>query len=577
MLLVFAVTFAMIIIAQLFFFKNRPNPPQQKPNPTETTQNTAPPTEKPVVPMQPMSKAPGKSAAKALKTTVASKTASAEVETVVENSLYRIVFTNRGAQVKSWVLKKYKDEDGKPLDLVNKDAAKFGLPLSLYTYDENLRNQINSALYLVSPTGNVTAPGTLTFEYIEDDVSVRKTFQFGDTYVIAIETEVTQKGKPVPAFPAWPAGFGDQTTGPLYASARIDYMAGGKVERIAGKKVSNGNTLRGPFNWAGPLDQFFTAIFLPDNPDTVAMVTLHEVIAVPKTPKNPDPNNVNRYEVLGLAVGDTTGATRERLFVGPKALNVLESVKSNTAPGQMDGPDLRDVVDFGFFSLIARPLFLWLKWTHEHMASNWGVCIIILTVVINLALLPLRIFSMKSALKMQKLQPQMKAIQEKYKKYPMRDPRRQEMNAEIAELYKREGVNPAGGCIPMIIQMPFLFAFYQMLANAIELRQAPFLWLHDLSAPDKWIIMPVVIVISTYLLQKMTPSSGMDPKQQQMMNLFMPLMIGYFSYAMPSGLSVYWIVGNVIGMIQTYLTSRSSLGREMRAEMEKRARKKASK
>jgi YidC/Oxa1 family membrane protein insertase len=577
MMLVFAVTFAMIIIAQLFLFKNRPNPPQQKPNPTETTQGKAPSTENPGALVEPVSKAPGKSGPNAPKTSAASKTANAEVDTVVENSLYRIVFTNRGAQVKSWVLKKYKDEDGKPLDLVNKDAVKFGLPLSLYTYDENLRNQINSALYVVYPSGDITAPATLTYEYAEGDITVRKTFQFGDTYVISIETDVTQNRKPVLAFPAWPAAFGDQTTGPLYASALIDYMAGGKAERLAPKKVSNGNTLRGPFNWAGPQDQFFAAIFLPDNPDTVAMVTLHQVVAVPKTPKNPDPNNVNRYEVLGAAVGDTTGPTRERLFVGPKALNVLESVKSNTAPGQTDGPDLRDVVNFGFFSVIARPLFLWLKWTHDHIASNWGVCIIILTVVINLVLLPLRIFSMKSALKMQKLQPQMKAIQEKYKKYPMRDPKRQDMNAEIAELYKREGVNPAGGCIPMIIQMPFLFAFYQMLANAIELRQAPFLWLHDLSAPDKLIIMPVIIVISTYLVQKMTPSSGMDPKQQQMMNLFMPLMIGYFSYAMPSGLSVYWIVGNIIGMIQTYLTSRSSLGREMRAEIEKRARKKASK
>ena len=574
MMLIFAVTFAMIIIAQLFLFKNRPNL-QQKANPPQPAQSAAPSTEKPAVPPQAVTKARGKAAAKP--PSAPSKAASTETETVVENSLYRIVFTNKGAQAKSWVLKRYKDEDGKPLDLVNKDAAKFGLPLSLYTYDENLRSQINSALYVAAPSGNVTAPGTLSYEYADGDVSVRKTFQFGDTYVVAIETDVTQNGKTVQAFPAWPAGFGDQTTGPLYASALIDYMAGGKIERLAPKKVSNGNTLRGPFNWAGPQDQFFAAIFLPDAPDAAAMVTFRDTLVVPKSPKNPDPNNVNRYDVLGLAVGDTAGPTRERLFVGPKALNVLESVKSNTAPGQTDGPDLRDVVNFGFFSIIARPLFLWLKWTHEHMVSNWGVAIIILTVVINIALLPLRIVSMKSALKMQKLQPQMKAIQEKYKKYPMRDPRRQEMNAEIGELYKREGVNPAGGCIPMLIQMPFLFAFYQMLANAIELRQAPFLWLHDLSAPDKLFIMPVVIVISTYLVQKMTPSSGMDPKQQQMMNLFMPLMIGYFSYAMPSGLSVYWIVGNIIGMIQTYLTSRSSLGREMRAEMEKRARKKANK
>jgi YidC/Oxa1 family membrane protein insertase len=307
------------------------------------------------------------------------------------------------------------------------------------------------------------------------------------------------------------------------------------------------------------------------------MVTLHESITVPKDPKKPNPNETVKYSVLGAAVGDINGVTGERLFVGPKALDVLESVRSNTAPGQMDGPDLRDVVDFGFFHIVARPLFLWLKWTQEHMVSNWGMAIIILTVVINLALLPLRITSMKSALKMQKLQPQMKAIQEKYKKYPMRDPKRQEMNAEIGELYKREGVNPAGGCLPLLIQMPFLWAFYTMLGSAIELRQAPFLWLRDLSAPDKLFIMPVLIVASTYLVQKMTPSSGMDPKQQQMMTLMMPLMIGWFSFNLPSGLSVYWIVGNIIAIVQQYIMNRTGLGREMRAEMEKRARKKAGK
>ena len=575
MLLVFAVTFAVIIIAQLFLFKK--NPPQQKANSSETAQSSAAAPAKSGAAAQPAAGVSGPAAVHAKKTSVVSKTATAENETVVENSLYRIVFTNRGAQAKSWILKKYKDEDGNPLDLVNKDAVKFGLPLSLYTYDKDLRNQINSALYVAVPTGKVAAPATLTYEYADDDVTVHKTFQFGDTYVVSIETEVTRNGKPIEAYPAWPAGFGDQTNGPLYASARIDYLAGGKVERLAAKKVSNGNTLHGPLNWAGPQDQFFAAIFLPDNPDTATMVTLHEAITVPKDLKKPDPNSVNRYDVLGAALGDMSGVTRERVFVGPKALDVLESVRSNTAPGQTDGPDLRNVVDFGFFSVIARPLFLWLKWTHEHMASNWGVAIIILTVIINLALLPLRITSMKSALKMQKLQPQMKAIQEKYKKYPMRDPKRQEMNAEIGELYKREHVNPAGGCIPLVIQMPFLFAFYSMLQNAIELRQAPFLWLHDLSSPDRLFILPVVIVVSTFLVQKMTPSSGMDPKQQQMMTLMMPLMIGFFSYSLPSGLSVYWVVGNIIGIAQQYVMNRSSLGREMRAEAEKRARKKASK
>jgi YidC/Oxa1 family membrane protein insertase len=578
MLMVFAVTFALIIISQIFLFKDK-SKQQPKTNPFQTSQSNAPapeaPSETASAPAEAVSK--GRAPANPGKGPAVAKVATGEVETVVENDVVRIVFTNRGAQAKSWVLKKYKDEDGHPLDLVNPLAVKFGLPLSLYAYDENLRNQINSALYLGSASGSITVPGTLTYEYAQGDITVRKTLQFGNDYVIAVETVVTQNGKPVQAYPMWPAAFGDQSTGPSYASAKVEYMTNDKVERLAAKKVSSGNTLRGPFNWAGVQDQYFAAIVLPDNPDTAAMVTLHNSISVPKDPKNPDPNSVNRYDVLGAAVGDVSGITRERLFVGPKALPVLQSIRSNTAPGQMNGPDLRNVVDFGFFSLIARPLFLWLLWTHQHMASNWGVCIIILTVIINLVLLPLRITSMKSALKMQKLQPQMKAIQEKYKKYPLRDPRRSEMNTEIGELYKREGANPAGGCVPLIIQMPFLFAFYSMLGVGIELRQAPFLWLHDLSSPDKIFILPVLIVITTFLVQKMTPNAGMDPKQQQMMTLMMPLMIGFFSYSLPAGLSVYWTVGNFIAIGQQYIMNRTGLGREMREEMEKRARKKAGK
>jgi YidC/Oxa1 family membrane protein insertase len=575
MLMVFAVTFALIILSQIFLFKKKPEtqPPSTA---TQTAQSGQPSTQTSASASSaptPGANQPAGSAAKP----AAAKTAASEIETVVENNFYRIVFTNRGAQVKSWILKKYKDDDGKPLDLVNKKATKFGYPLSLFTYDDALRTQINSALYVPSASGNLSAPAELSYEYASGDIAVRKTLQFGDTYVISIESEVTRNGQPVPAYPMWPAALGDEATAPAYASQKIEYMADGKVERIAAKKVSGGNTIRGPFNWAGPQDQFFAAIFLPDNPDTAVMITQHGSITVPKDPKNPDPNSVVTYEVLGAAVGDNSGVTKERLFVGPKSLNVLESVRSNTGPGQMNGPDLRDVVDFGFFSVIARPLFLWLKWTHEHIASNWGVSIIILTVIINLALLPLRITSMKSALKMQKLQPQMKAIQDRYKKLPMRDPKRQEMNAEIGELYKREGVNPAGGCLPLIIQMPFLFAFYSMLANAIELRQASFLWLHDLSSPDKLYIVPAVMLVSTFLMQKMTPSSGMDPKQQQMMTLMMPLMITWFSLNLPSGLSVYWVVGNIIGIAQQYIMNRSSLGREMREEMEKRARKKKDK
>ncbi len=565
MLLVLVVAFALILVGQFVFFKNKPNTPPAA-QPAQTTK--APETVPPAAAAATAETVPPPSA-------MPVKAATTEAETVVENDLYRIVFTNHGAQAKSWILKKYKDEKGQPLDLVNPASAQFGLPLGLYIYDANLRNKINSALYVATPTGNLTAPGEITFEYSDGTVTVRKTLRFDTTYVVWLETVATVNGRPIQAFPMWPAGFGDQASAPSFASARIDYYAGDKVERLAAKKISGGNTLRGPLQWAGPQDQYFAAIFLPDNPSQAAMVTFRDEIQVPKDPAKPDPNNMNKVELLGAAVGNVDGVTRERVFVGPKGLNVLDSIHSNQLNGQPGGPDLGHVVDFGFFGLIARPLFLWLLWTHEHMASNWGVSIIILTVIINLALLPLRITSMKSALKMQKLQPQMKAIQERYKKYPLRDPRRADMNTEISALYKKEGANPAGGCLPLVIQMPFLFAFYSMLGVALELRQAPFLWLHDLSSPDKLFILPVLIVISTLFVQKMTPNAGMDPAQQRMMTFMMPLMLGFFSWSLASGLSLYWVVGNIIAIAQQYVMNRTGLGKEMRAEAEKRARKAA--
>ncbi len=567
MLLVMMAAFALILIVQFVFLKNKPTVPPGKPAQTATA------------PAKPSTASAGvESPAPASASQAAAQAASTEAETVVENELYRIVFTNKGGQAKSWILKKYKDDKGQPLDLVNHGSAEFGLPLSLFTYDEALRNKINNGLYVAASGDSgstVSVPGELSFIYSDGSVSVHKTFRFDHTYVVGVETQVTVNGQPVQAYPSWPAGFGDQGTAPSFASARIDYFAGDKVERLAAKKVSGGNTLRGPLQWAGPQDQYFAAIFLPDEPQQATMVTFRNAIQVPKDPAKPDPNNLTKVEILGAAVGDANGLTRERIFVGPKALDVLATVHCNSMNGQSGGPDLTHAVDFGFFSLIARPLFLWLLWTHDHLANNWGVSIIILTVIINLALLPLRITSMRSALKMQKLQPQMKAIQERYKKYPMRDPKRADMNTEISALYKEHGANPAGGCLPLVIQMPFLFAFYSMLGVAIELRQAPFLWLHDLSSPDKLFVLPILIVISTLFVQKMTPSAGMDPAQQRMMTFMMPAMLGFFSWSLASGLSLYWVIGNVIAIIQQSIMNRTGLGKEMRAEAEKRARKAA--
>ena len=521
--------------------------------------------------------------------TLAPVVANSETETVIENDLYRIVLTNRGGRVKSWVLKKYTDDKGGPLELVNAAAAGlYGYPLTLWTYDAGLRDKLNSALYVMAtptlpqsarkdgaPATSPTpvAPPEIKFAYSDGDVSVEKSFTFDrNSYVVGVKTAVNVKGAQVTAFPMWPAGFGGDTTGAQYATAQIVYQYDNKVERLAIKKISGGGTLAGPFHWAGVSDQYFAAVFLPEDPQNAAMVTLHNALEIPHNASDASNKQMDKVDVLGAAVGSVKGATEARLYVGPKALADLESVAVPGITGT--DPDLRAIIDFGWLGIIARPLFLWLKWMYNHIVGNWGWAILLQTLVINVALLPLRLSQMKSMLKMQRVAPQIKSIQEKYKKYSLRDPKKAEMNEEISALYKKEGVNPAGGCLPLLIQMPFLFAYYRMLNVAMDLRHAPWMWVHDLSAPDPWHILPVAIIVTMLIMQRMTPQAGMDPAQQKMMNVMMPGMLGLMSWNLPAGLGLYWSAGQLIGIGQQSVMNRTSLGREMREMMEKRARKK---
>jgi YidC/Oxa1 family membrane protein insertase len=570
LLIIFVLTFLMIVIGQTVFFKNIKKPQENKQsqaNSQAAATTNAPPPVAMVAPAATESKA-------------APTQAAAETETTVENNVYKIVFTNRGGQVKSWILKQYKDDKGQPLELVNQTAAaQFGYPLSFFTYDQGLTSKLNGAMYVASATGNVAVPGELTFEFSDGDVTAKKTLRFTDKYVIGVESSVVRGGSYVTAYPAWPSGFGDDTQPTSYALQGTARENGGDVERVASKKVVGGATINGPFNWAGAQDQYFAALFLPDNPQQSTLVSLHSTLRIPENAEKPDPNKTTQVDVVGAAVGVPNGPTVERLFVGPKALHILETVKTNSAPGQMNGPDLAKVVDFGkYLGFIAKPLFLWLRWTHDHWMptfNGWGWSIIILTVIINAVLLPLRLSSMRSALKMQKIQPQMKALQEKYKKYKMNDPKRAEMNTEMAALYKEHGVNPVGGCLPLVIQMPFLIAFYGMLAVAIELRQAHWFWLHDLSAPDSLYVIPVLILASTFAMQRLTPQAGMDQTQAKMMMYMMPLFLFWISLRYASGLGLYWIVGNIIGFLQQMIINRTELGQEMTALRAKQAQKRA--
>ena len=580
----------MLVMVTVFFgvqyYKSKTTPPTVSPNAAQTSaQTSAQPSGQPATapvgtqaPLAIASATPASAAAS--HPTVPVIQASAESTTIVENELYRIEFSNRGAQVISWLLKRQQSE-GKPLDLVHSEAAQqFGYPLSLYTYDPAVTTALNHALYVPSATGNLAAPATLSFKYSDGNTQVTKTFSFDETYVLHADVAVTRNGVPVRALISWPGGFGDQDNSQAYGGAQLDTMRDGKVEHLAPKKVAGGDTLNGPFDWVGVSDMYFAAVFLPDSPSTASVAVLNNQLDVAKTIHHSGIGSGSSSKgpvmvpILGTALGDTSGNTATRIYVGPKAISVLEAIHAINPK-----VTLEPLLEFGFFGYIGKYLFLALQFIHAHITLSWpgawGWAIVILTVAINLLILPLRVKTMQSGLKMQRIQPQMDAIKEKYKKYKVTDPKRNEMNSEIVKLQKDNGVNMFGGCIPTLIQMPLLFAFFGMLPKVVELRHAHWFWLPDLTAADPYHILPIVMVVSQFLVQFYTPSPGVDPQQQKMMAFMMPAFSGYMTWNYASGLALYWSVGNLIGIAQQAVMNRTSLGREMREIAAKRARRKS--
>jgi YidC/Oxa1 family membrane protein insertase len=466
-------------------------------------------------------------------------------------------------------------------------ANEFGYPLSFYTYDPALTETLNNAMYVASATGALTAPASLSFHYAANGLDVTKTFSFGTDYVIHASTSVTRDGAPMRALLSWPAGLGDMDSLQGYSSAQVDTSSNGKDEHESFKKVSGGATLNGPFDFAGSSDQYFAAIFLPDQPTDATLVTLHHAYTVDKAkfaasvhgPAVPGKGTLE-VQLLGTAVGGTNGHDAMRLFVGPKSLEVLKSVK--TASGGNLGP----VLDFGFWGYIGKWLFLGLHAVHSILPGaaeptsaphnfSWGWAIVIFTVIINVVLLPLRVKGMKSALAMQRIQPQIEAIKAKYKNPKATDPKAAEMNAEVMAYQKEQGVSMFGGCIPSLIQLPLLFAFFTMITRVVELRQAHWFWLPDLSLADPWHILPITMVITSFLVQYYTPSPGVDPQQQRMMAFMMPVFSGYWTWSYASGLALYWNIGNVINILTQLVLNRTSLGKEMRQLANDRAKRKA--
>src|SRR5579885_404135 len=466
--------------------------------------------------------------------------AASEEAFTIDTDLYRVQFSNRGAVVRSWILKQYKDRENKPVDLVNTRAlAKAPAPFSLY-FKGQAPGDFNNVLFQVQRPDSLT----VNFEFSDGKTEVKKSFKFGQkSYEVAISSEVLQNGGGVPHALEWRGGFGDQSVvNPAnYENALFYDVTNAKLVVKPVKDAKDGPvSIAGQYSFAGLQDSYFAGVFLPEGRSLVELTEFADTV----------PNAAGAEEQrVGAAVGGE-GSNRFTLFAGPKDYDLLGKIN----------PKLETLVDWGWFVFLAKPLFIVLNWTADHIVHNYGWAIILVTIGINILLFPLKITSLKSSKKMQAIQPLVNQINEKYKGIPVRDPRQAQKNEELMDLYKKYGINPLGGCLPMLLQIPFFYAYYKVLQVAIEMRGASFLWVHDLSQPETLAIriLPVILVITQFVSQKMTPPSpGMDPAQQKMM-MFMPLLFGYMFYFASAGLVLYWLTSNVVGIVQQWLLNRGT-------------------
>ena len=452
------------------------------------------------------------------------------------------VFTNRGGRLKSWRLKRYLDQKGQPQELVENQISGQPLPFTLRTPNDAMTATLNDALYTVAgapdTTGEATSPVDLRFEYRDSaGVHAVKTFHFDPvSYVVTANATLTEGDRALTPVIVWGPAIGDVGEQSSYVKkAEGILFENGKVIRIPPADVAKQPVREGDFRYAGVDDNYFLTAALQPGP---SKVTFHAV-SIP-----PPPNSKTGRELVSYAIEPKPGDTAIQFFVGPKDFDVLMAI----------GPDLAKAIDFGIFTVIVVPLLRSLKWVNGYVA-NYGWSIIILTFIINAIMFPLRHKSVVSMRKMQEIQPEVKAIQDRYSKLKATDPAKQKMNQELMALYKERGVNPASGCVPMLMTMPFIFAFYALLSTAIELRGAPwFGWIHDLSAHDPYFVVPVLMGASQIWQQKLTPAAGMDPIQQKMM-LLMPIFFTFLFLWYPSGVALYWFVNNVWAIGQQYITN----------------------
>ena len=465
-----------------------------------------------------------------------------EREVVVETAKVRAVFTNRGARLRHWILKEYRNDHGEPIDLVPEVVPpELSLPFSLRVDDPAATASLNGAFWRVEgPQG-----GSLAFELeTSEGMKARKSFAIDpQSYVVTFSASVMQADRALNPTVEWGPGITDDVArtqpggflSPSYTyHAQAIYHTGTDVEREAARAIPTGVVHEGQFRWAGVDDHYFiSAVLQPPPPVRLE----YQPVTIPSPATPPVAGQYVAYAIRFPAPPENI-----RFFVGPKQLDVMRSVD----------PEFTRAIYFGMFAWLAAPLLDALKWVHGFV-GNWGWSIIVLTILINLAMFPLRHRSVVSMRKMQEIQPQLKAIQDRYAKYKITDPEKGKMNAEVMELYKAKGVNPASGCVPMLLTLPFLFAFYAMLGQAIEIRGQSFWWIPNLALRDPIFLLPALMGITMFWQQKITPSTA-DPTQQKIM-MFMPIMITVTMLFAPAGLVIYWFVSNAWSIGQQYFTN----------------------
>jgi YidC/Oxa1 family membrane protein insertase len=470
-----------------------------------------------------------------------------------------VAFTNRGARVISWQLKRFVDRSGKLEELVqtHKDAPR---PLDLETGDTELDARLRDALFQPSSELLTVAdgrPGTLTFRFAAQDVEAEKSLKFGSRgYLVEVSASVRRAGRDLPTRVSWGPGVGNPTPQEMevsgYHPPQAVFLTPSGVERVPADKIGAVRAVPLPM-WVGVESTYFAALWVPPPSATAELRT----IVLPGEPPHLAP-----AAVLTLSAPQPPAL----LYVGPK---------DHASLGQV-GYGLVKVVPVGeWIGPIVVPLMNLLRWVHGHV-GNYGWSIVLLTVLINLAMAPLRHYGIANGMKMAKLAPERRALQDRYRGLSLVDPRRQDMQNEIMALYERHGMSMgtqmAVGCLPILLSMPFLIAFFRVLQVSIELRGAPFMWIPDLSQKDPLFLTPVLMGVSTFLMTKwqMTTAS-MDPTQQRIM-MIMPVVLSAMFLWAPGGLNLYWLASNLCSLVQQGITMRILRERDGSASKKERRR-----